>query len=118
VENLALASSFMYSLKQRLCLRTKADRKGFHGWQSQVRGAALKPIPNQFVVLIRQGEDDMTTTSDKPAYWLGRSKDVRDMAEQISDHEMKAILEEIARGYERIAEHTGNASSGLDGGLP
>jgi len=45
----------------------------------------------------------MTTRTDDPAFWLKRAKDVREIAEQLQDEEMKDILEEIARGYERVA---------------
>jgi hypothetical protein len=60
----------------------------------------------------------MTTPVDNPAYWLGRAKDVREIAEQISDPEMKAILAEIAGGYERISARVDHASSKLDAGEP
>jgi hypothetical protein len=76
----------------------------------------LKPIPNCFVVPIRAIEDYMTTPADNPAYWLGRAKDAREIAGQVPDPEMKAILEEIAKGYERISEMIGYASSKLDDG--
>ncbi|MGA7327889.1 MAG: hypothetical protein WBX25_26245 [Rhodomicrobium sp.] len=56
----------------------------------------------------------MAKTTDNPAYWLKRANDVRDIAKHISDQEMKDILEEIARGYERIADHVGQALNSPD----
>jgi hypothetical protein len=45
---------------------------------------------------------------DDPAYWQNRADETREAAASTSDQEMKAILEEIAKGYERIAEHVRN----------
>jgi hypothetical protein len=45
----------------------------------------------------------MTRETDDPAFWLRRAKEVREIAEQLSDQEMRDILEEIARGYQRVA---------------
>jgi hypothetical protein len=81
-----------------------------------MRRATLKLIANCFVVPTRSSEDDMTTPADNPAYWLGHAKDVREIAEKISDPDMKAILAEIAEGYERISARVGHASSELDSG--
>jgi hypothetical protein len=46
----------------------------------------------------------MSKNLDDPTYWSGRASDVRELLTQISDQEMKGILEEIAQGYERIAD--------------
>jgi hypothetical protein len=51
----------------------------------------------------------MTDRSDDPDYWLGRAEVVRDMAEQISDPQTKEILEDLAKGYERMAEYARSA---------
>jgi len=56
----------------------------------------------------------MSKVTDNPAYWLGQAKDVRETAKQISDQIMKDILEEIARGYERIADRVRKTSGTLD----
>ncbi len=56
----------------------------------------------------------MSKVTDNPAYWLDRAKDVRETAKQISDQTTKDILEEIARGYERIADQVRKTSGSLD----
>jgi hypothetical protein len=46
----------------------------------------------------------MSNIADDPSYWLGRAREVREMMKGVSDEEMREIIEEIADGYERIAE--------------
>ncbi len=46
----------------------------------------------------------MSNIVDDPSYWLGRAREVREMMKSVSDKEMREIIEEIADGYERIAE--------------
>ena len=46
----------------------------------------------------------MSNSADDPSYWLGRAREVREMMKSVSDEEMREIIEEIADGYERIAE--------------
>lgn len=58
----------------------------------------------------------MTERSDHPAYWLRKAKDVREVAEQVSEPEMRDILEGIAKSYERISERVRHASRNLNGG--
>jgi hypothetical protein len=53
----------------------------------------------------------MTTETDNPAYWLGRAEAVREIAEQGLDQVTRDILEEIARRYERVADHMQRGSS-------
>jgi hypothetical protein len=56
----------------------------------------------------------MADISDDRDHCLGRAKEARDAAKRISDQEMRNILEEIAKSYERIAELI--ASGGSTGG--
>ena len=42
---------------------------------------------------------------DNPNHWLDRAKDAREIAKKLKDESMKNIMEDIARGYERIANH-------------
>jgi hypothetical protein len=49
----------------------------------------------------------MSNIADDPSYWLGQSKEMRDMLKSVSDKETREIIEEIAGGYERIAEGIG-----------
>jgi hypothetical protein len=42
---------------------------------------------------------------EDPNYWLERAKDARQVAKQLEDKEMKNIMEDIAKSYERIASH-------------
>ncbi|MGA7326753.1 MAG: hypothetical protein WBX25_20235 [Rhodomicrobium sp.] len=57
----------------------------------------------------------MNKITNDPAYWLGRAKEMREIANNTSDGKMKEIMDEIANSYERIAEHvkkiTGNGDS-------
>ena len=46
----------------------------------------------------------MSNIADNPSYWLGRAKELREMLKSVSDEEMRALTEEIAEGYERIAK--------------
>ena len=46
----------------------------------------------------------MSNIADDPSYWLGRAREMREMLKSVSDKEMREIIEEIAEGYERIAE--------------
>ena len=48
----------------------------------------------------------MSKSVDDPGYWLGRARETRELLKSILDEEMREILEEIADGYERIAEQT------------
>jgi hypothetical protein len=47
----------------------------------------------------------MDNTIDDPNHWLGRAKDARAIAKQLKDKDMKDIMEDIAKSYERIADH-------------
>lgn len=47
----------------------------------------------------------MYNAMDDPKQWLERAKDARQTARQLKDQSMKNIMEDIARGYERIADH-------------
>jgi len=47
----------------------------------------------------------MNDAMDDPNHWLERAKDARQTAKQLKDQSMKNIMEDIARGYERIADH-------------
>jgi hypothetical protein len=47
----------------------------------------------------------MDNITDEPNLWLERAKDARQIAKQLEDQIMKGILEDIARSYERIADH-------------
>jgi hypothetical protein len=53
----------------------------------------------------------MTTETDYPAYWLERAKEAREVTKQIPDEEMRDILEEIARRYERVADQVRRGSN-------
>jgi hypothetical protein len=53
----------------------------------------------------------MTTETDDPAYWLERAKETREVTKHIPDQDMKDILEEIARRYERVADQVRRGSS-------
>jgi hypothetical protein len=55
----------------------------------------------------------MTTETDDPAFWLARAKAARDMAEQLLDEEMRDILGEIAKAYERVAGYVSRGSNEL-----
>ena len=46
----------------------------------------------------------MSSIEDDPSYWLGRAKEMREMLEDVLSEDMRAIMEEIAEGYERVAE--------------
>ena len=46
----------------------------------------------------------MSSIEDDPSYWLGRAREMREMLKRVSDKEMREIIEEIAEGYERVAE--------------
>jgi hypothetical protein len=48
--------------------------------------------------------EKMSNIADNPSYWLGRAKELREMLKSVSDEEMRALTEEIAEGYERIAK--------------
>jgi len=48
--------------------------------------------------------EEMSNIADNPSYWLGRAKEMREMLKSVSDKEMREIIEEIAEGYERVAE--------------
>jgi hypothetical protein len=53
----------------------------------------------------------MTTETDDPAYWLERAKETREITKQVPDQEMRDILEEIARCYERVADQVRHDSN-------
>jgi hypothetical protein len=53
----------------------------------------------------------MTTETDDPAFWLARAKAAREMAQQVLDEEMRDILGEIAKAYERVAGHVSHGSN-------
>jgi hypothetical protein len=53
---------------------------------------------------LKQTEKNMSSIEDDPSYWLGRAKEMREMLEGVLSEDMRAIIEEIAEGYERIAE--------------
>jgi hypothetical protein len=42
---------------------------------------------------------------DDPTHWLRRAKEARQIAKQLEDASMRSIMEGIAAGYERIADH-------------
>jgi hypothetical protein len=46
----------------------------------------------------------MSSIEDDPSYWLGRAREMREMLKSVSDKQMTEIIEEIAEGYERVAE--------------
>jgi hypothetical protein len=52
----------------------------------------------------------MTTETDDPAFWLAQAKAARETAEQVLDQEMRDILGEIAKAYERVANHVRRGS--------
>jgi hypothetical protein len=47
----------------------------------------------------------MDDTIDDPNHWLERAKDARAIAKQLKDEAMRNIMEDIAKSYERIADH-------------
>jgi hypothetical protein len=47
----------------------------------------------------------MRNAEDDPNHWLERAKDARQIAKRLTDIDMQNILEDIAKGYERIADH-------------
>jgi hypothetical protein len=47
----------------------------------------------------------MDDATNDPNYWLERAKDARQTAKHLKDQTMKNIMEDIAIGYDRIAEH-------------
>jgi hypothetical protein len=53
---------------------------------------------------LKQTEENMSSIEDDPSYWLGCAKEMREMLEGVLSEDMRAIIEEIAEGYERIAE--------------
>jgi hypothetical protein len=53
---------------------------------------------------LKQAEKKMSSIEDDPSYWLGRAKEMREMLEDVLSEDMRAIMEEIAEGYERVAE--------------
>jgi hypothetical protein len=53
---------------------------------------------------LKQAEEKMSSIEDDPSYWLGRAKEMREMLEDVLSEDMRAIMEEIAEGYERVAE--------------
>jgi Skp family chaperone for outer membrane proteins len=54
----------------------------------------------------------MSNKQHTPEDWLERAKELRELAKHSSNNEMKKIMEEIAEGYERIAEHEKRYSNG------
>jgi len=50
--------------------------------------------------------NQQTTPKGDPAHWRGRAEDARRNAAESNDPEVKSVLEEIARAYERLAEIT------------
>jgi hypothetical protein len=47
----------------------------------------------------------MDDTIEDPNHWLERARDARTIAKRLKDDNMKHIMEDIAIGYERIADH-------------
>jgi hypothetical protein len=47
---------------------------------------------------------------DDPTDWFERAKEAHHIAKQLQDENMKNIMEDIATGYERIADHVGHNS--------
>ena len=42
---------------------------------------------------------------DDPAHWRGRAEGARTLADEMSDEISRAMMLEIAEGYERLAKH-------------
>ena len=57
-------------------------------------------------------KEKMSSIADNPSYWLGRAKELREMLKSVSDEEMRALAEEIAEGYERIAKGIARKQNG------
>jgi hypothetical protein len=47
----------------------------------------------------------MDNTTDDQNQWRARAKDTRQIAKQLEDQIKRDILEDIAKSYERIADH-------------
>jgi hypothetical protein len=58
----------------------------------------------------------MDDPMDDPNHWLHRAKEARQVAKQLRDERMKTIMEDIAAGYERIADHVAHKSKSADHG--
>jgi hypothetical protein len=52
----------------------------------------------------------MDDPMDDPNHWIKRAKEARQIAKQLEDKNMKIIMEDIAAGYERIADHVAHNS--------
>jgi hypothetical protein len=42
---------------------------------------------------------------DEPEHWRERAKEARNVAEQLTDPTVRAMMSRIAEDYERLAEH-------------
>jgi hypothetical protein len=58
----------------------------------------------------------MDDPMDDPNHWLKRAEEARQIAKQLEDESMKSIMEDIAAGYERIADHVAHRPKSADRG--
>jgi hypothetical protein len=61
-------------------------------------------------------EEAMGDIIDDPDHWLERAEDARTIAKLLKDEFMKDIMEDIARSYEKIADHAGRNLKGAGHG--
>jgi hypothetical protein len=51
---------------------------------------------------------------DEPEHWRERAKEARNVAEQLSDPTVRAMMFRIAEDYERLAEHAQQRATRVD----
>jgi hypothetical protein len=51
---------------------------------------------------------------DEPEHWRERAKKARNVAEQLTDPTVRAMMLRIAENYERLAEHAQHRATRVD----